>query len=135
MNWRRFRRIALSLVIALALFALSACSVLKLVGEEDSEPALKNVEEGILTCSDECRDRGQCGLDVQGNDIVLLNTTTPDVGQHDKGASSGTDVTIVKKEIQSVIQVSDNKTLDIPFYEIILPSGDQAWVAGWCLEN
>jgi len=77
----------------------------------------------------------RCGLDEQGNDTVLLSTNAPALENHDKYTMDSTPVTIIKKKVHSLNQVSDGNSLEISFYNVSLPDSEQAWVAGWCLEN
>jgi hypothetical protein len=114
-------------------FVLSACSVLRIIQDEQPEADPSEVEEATLICSEECQDRGQCGFDELGSEFVLMSRSAPVLENHDQAFQTDTLVTIVGDEIRSVIQINDSAEIDTPFYRVVLPDGGQAWVAGWCL--
>ena len=117
------------------MIVVTSCSVLKLIEDGEPDAAAADVDEAKLNCSEECMDRGQCGIDDMGDEYVLLASTMPSLEDHDLTYESDTHVSILDKENHSVMQTVDGKTFDISFYNVALPEGNQAWVAGWCLEN
>lgn len=121
------------MLLTITLLVLNACSILKLIQDDQTESDFSMVEEATLKCSEECQDRGQCGLDEQGSDFVLMATSAPALENHDKALHVNTPVTIVGKEVRSVTQVSSGDFVEMSFYNVVLPNGGQAWVAGWCL--
>lgn len=132
-KWRTIKRACTLVLLSSAFLVLSACSVLKIIQDEEPEAASSEVKEATLICSEECQDRGQCGLDELGSKFVLMSKSAPVLENHDQAFQTDTLVTIVGDEIRSVIQVSNNAEIDTPFYRVALPDGGQAWVAGWCL--
>jgi hypothetical protein len=132
-KWRTIQRICLLILLSGSFFVLNACSVLKIIQDEQQEADSSKVEEATLICSEECQDRGQCGLDELGSEFVLLAGSAPTLENHDQAYQANTPVTIVGKEDRSIIQVSSGVPVDAPFYNVVLPDGGQAWVAGWCL--
>ena len=137
---KRSRRQVITIVIMLImsiilLNALTSCSVLKLIDDDEQDAAVADVDEAKLHCSEECMDRGQCGVDEKGDEYILLASSMPSLADHDLIYKSDTHVNILNRENHSVMQPVDGKTFDISFYNVALPEGDQAWVAGWCLEN
>lgn len=122
------------MVLIICMFlVLNACSVMKLIQDEQKEETSLSVEDATLQCSDECRDRGQCGKDMEGSDVVLLASSAPALEDHSAAYQANTPVTIVGKEVHSVIQLSDGQSMEMSFYDIVLPDGEQGWVPGWCL--
>jgi hypothetical protein len=117
------------------LIALTSCSVLKLIEDDEQDAAVADVDEAKLNCSEECMDRGQCGVDEKGDEYILLASSSPSLDDHDLIYKSDTHVNILNRENHSVVQHVDGKTFDMSFYNVALPEGGQAWVAGWCLEN
>jgi hypothetical protein len=132
-RWRIIQRICLLFFISSTFLVLSACSVLNIIQDEQPEADPSKVENATLICSEECEDRGQCGLDEQGSAFVLMSKSSPVLENHEQAYQTNTPVSIVGDEIHSVIQTSDSAEIETPFYRIILPDGGQAWVAGWCL--
>ena len=127
--------ITISIMTAFVLMALTSCSVMKLIEDGEQDAAVANVDEAKLNCSEECMDRGQCGVDDNGDQYILLDSSMPSLKDHDKAYKSDTRVDILDRENHSIMQPVDGKTFDMSFYQVSLPQGDQAWVAGWCLEN
>lgn len=132
-KWRIVQRICLLILLASTFFVLNACSVLKIIQDEQPEEDSSKVEEATLICSEECHDRGQCGLDELGTEFVLMAESAPALENHDQAVQANTPVTIIRKEVRSVIRTISGVPLDTPFYNIVLPDDGQAWVAGWCL--
>ena len=132
-SWRMVGNISLLGLLACSFFILSACSVKKLIQDEKQEGALVRVEVATLQCSDECRARGQCGRELEGGDVVFLASPAPALENHSAAYEANTPVTIVAKEVHSVVQVDDGESLEMSFYSVVLPDGEQGWVPGWCL--
>jgi hypothetical protein len=132
-RWLTFQRIYLFILLASTIIVLNGCSVLKIIQDEDAGSELLDIEESTLICSEECQDRGQCGRDEEGSEFVLMNLASPVVEKHDRSIQANTPVTIVGEEIRSVILLSSSAAIDVPFYQVALPDGARAWVAGWCL--
>ena len=127
--------VIMSIMSLTVLIALTSCSVLKLIEDDEQDDAIADVDEAKLNCSEECMERGQCGVDEKGDEYILLASSMPSLEEHDLIYKSDTHINILNKENHSVMQPFDGKTFDMSFYNVALPEGDQAWVAGWCLEN
>lgn len=127
--------VIMMIMMLTVLIVVTSCSVLKLIEDDEQNAAAADVEEVKLNCSEECMDRGQCGIDDIGDEYVLLASTVPSLEDHDLTYKSDTRVNVLNKENHSLMQPIDGKTFDLSFYNVALPEGNQAWVAGWCLEN
>lgn len=93
----------------------------------------------ILTCSQECRDRGQCGV-AQGteNQFVLIGSTEqPTTRPRQFALPTGSTVTIISTPQETtLVLISDpNAREKVNFYPVTVPDRGSAggWVAGWCL--
>ena len=128
------RRITILTLIASTMIALGGCSVLKIIQDEQPESDMLTSGEVIVICNDECYDRGQCGLDEQGSELVLMSSSSPALENHDRAIQSDSPVTIIGEEIRSAILLSSNTEIDAQFYQVAFSEGGQGWVAGWCLE-
>ena len=104
----RSRRKVITAVIMMimmltVLIGVTSCSVLKLIEDGEQDAAAADVEEAKLNCSEECMDRGQCGVDNMGDEYVLLASTMPSLEDHDLTYESDTRVSILNKENHSVM--------------------------------
>ena len=133
-NKRTIRDTKLFFLFAGMLLVSNACSVLKIIRDEQPESDFSNVKEAIVVCSDECHDRGQCGLDEEGREFVLMGLASPTLEGHEKAVPANSPVTIVGKEIQPIIEVSSSDSVEMSFYSVILPDSTQGWVADWCID-
>ncbi len=127
-----YRRIYLFLLMIFSALILNACSVLKLIQDEGPESSIKEDPDLSLVCSEECSDRGQCGKTDTGEVFVLLATHEPALINHDMALADNTKITITQEETISVLQVADEERLEVPFYKVLGPGRQEAWVASWC---
>ncbi|HET6444340.1 MAG TPA: hypothetical protein VFI27_07135 [candidate division Zixibacteria bacterium] len=132
-SWLIVGKIGLLVFLACSIIILSACSVRMLIQDEKQQDTSVSVEEATLQCSDECRARGQCGRELEGGDVVFLSSPAPALANHSAAYEANTPITIVAKEVHSVVQVDDGESLEMSFYSVVLPDGEQGWVPGWCL--
>jgi hypothetical protein len=112
---------------------ISACSLINRgeSGEILGSDLLLSGEAKLL-CSSECIERGQCGTAEQEK-MVLLNSTMAATFGHDMAIRSGTNVTIVDKEMRTAVQLANNETISITFYLVNIRETTPGWVAGWCI--
>lgn len=118
--------------LATALVLLVACSLL------NREPQLGHVtplvDEGVLTCSQECSQRGQCGTNAELGTVVLGGSVGPVVIGHDVFFLAGETVVINRSENRTLTPVIGGDSFEIPFYQVGAPAQSKTgWVAGWCL--
>lgn len=119
-------------LLALLLVLTAACS---LRGDNTnmvlgSEVILSG--QAMLTCSQECADRGQCGT-ADAGEMILVNSPEPAVSNHNMAISAGTLVTIDHAESRQVLQISNSESLNIDFYLVNIPDRGFGWTAGWCI--
>jgi hypothetical protein len=118
-------------------WGLSACS---LIGGGDDEAAQLTLgSEGdlvpgsaALICSQECRDRGFCGIAEQGT-MVLLSSFGPATRGHDMAVLDRTTVNIEFGQPQTAFTVLTNEPVPINYYAVNVPERGSGWVAGWCI--
>jgi len=93
----------------------------------------------VLTCSQECRDRGQCGVAVgTENQFVLIGSPEqPTTRPRQFALPTGSTVAIISAPTATtLVLVSDpNAREQVNFYPVTIPDRNNAsgWVAGWCL--
>lgn len=123
----------LALVLLLMLLIPAAC--------RDQTPALPGVgEAAVLTCTEECGARGQCGRLNTNQLVVLANEGGPSVRLQDRFFPDGTRVTLVEVNEREVIAARNNVPLTdsatpFPhsFFRADDGAGKVAWVSSWCV--
>ncbi len=130
---RLFRPTLLLLLVALLM--LAAC-----FGGRD-EPTTVFGSEGTLsgtanlTCSDECRQRSQCGT-FGRRWVILSSSAGPATEFHDLYFAADSEVTINQQQMAQVQGISGPSTpWRVAFYEIDAPGQGSGWVAGWCISQ
>jgi hypothetical protein len=136
---RRLKASVLSVVfVAAILLSMSGCSILQ--GDGVSTLGTESVlaDEALLVCSNDCADRGQCGMGDQ-EEMVLLSSAGPATVGHDMAIPNGAMVTINHEEKRTVIQAATDQSSEVSFYQVDIPEqGDipargLGWAAGWCV--
>lgn len=92
----------------------------------------------ILTCSQECADRGQCGESTDRGRVVLLSAGQPAVSQldHDLAIADGAGVTIMEMRSLNVMENATGFEFPVNFYRVLVHDRNvEGWVAGWCILN
>ena len=114
---------------------LSGCGLL---GRDAPEAApAAPVNTGLLTCTEICAARGQCGARDGRIKVILVNTAAPVVepGQHDIFFDEGTAVTVTSRWDRQVMLLADDTRQPAQFLQV-QPQGlalpRSAWVAEWC---
>ena len=130
-NWR-YRLFFIWL--ALAMIILSACGL----GNRDpvlgDQVEFQPLSEVTLACSASCAERGQCGTTNDGVQAVLGGWGSPMVENHDRLFPSGSRVTVLESNLQTIESVVDGSQSQLRFYRIQPQDGrPDGWVAGWCL--
>lgn len=127
------------LLVFFVLILTTACGFLggsdaRILGS-DSEVPLAG--EAWITCSQDCRDRAQCGLAQNINaDVIMLRTDFPDTVQHNMIIGNGEPVVIIASTDVEVARIVDpNSRYVARFYQVQVPNRAPAWVAGWCVEQ
>ncbi len=91
------------------------------------------VQQGTLTCSDNCRNQGQCGTATDGRIVVLAHGLQPATRDHNAVLENDSPVLIVGTEQRTVADPAGN-TSNLNFFAV-QPSGGGPtnWVAGSCV--
>ncbi len=136
---RRFLTPIVYLVISLLI--LTAC--LGGLGGDAEVPA-ENAEaapivegnQGSLTCTDKCRNRGQCGDRVDGQGTaVLMGAAEPKLTSHERSLPAGTVVQIQRKEPRSMQSIANGEVIDQTFYLVTsLDNTVAGYVVEWCVQ-
>jgi len=118
-------------VVLTLMLIISAC-----IGRQPQEPVLGSEQTlsgpATLFCGQACSERAQCGLSDQ-QETVLLSSTGPATAGFNIAVPSGTDVLIIQQLVEPVIQVSNQESQRVPFYQVDIPDVGAGWVAGWCI--
>lgn len=135
----QFKAVTISRLVLLAL-VLSACSIIGRGNEEGGGTAAILGQdtalggEALLLCSQECRDRGFCGVTDTNARMVLLYSQGPSTQNFDVAIPDNTLVPILGLEPQPAILRSTEEQLLVNYYVVSNPAnGQAAWVAGWCI--
>ena len=118
-------------VVLTLMLVVSAC-----IGGQSQEPVLGTDQTlsgpATLICGQACLERAQCGLADQ-EETVLLSSTGPATADFNMAVASGTEVLIIQQLVEPVVQVSNQESQRVPFYQVDIPNIGAGWVAGWCI--
>lgn len=122
----------LGLVLLLGV-ALAAC--------RDQTPPTPGVgEPAVLSCTEACVARGQCGRLNTNQAVVLANEAGPAVRFQDRYFLEGTRVTLVEVNEREVIaarngvpQTDTATPFPHSFFRVDDGAGEVAWVSSWCV--
>lgn len=120
-------------LLFIGIFVVTAC--------RNRTPSLPGVgEQAVLTCSEECAARGQCGTLTTSQPVVLANEAGPSVKYQDRYFPEGTLVTLIEVNEREVIAARDGAPQTgsaTPFlhnfYRAQDAAGKTAWVSSWCI--
>lgn len=122
-------------LLAGVVLLLSGCGLLQRDAAEPAPPTTGGV--GLLTCTEICAGRGQCGERDGRVKVILGNMLEPVVEpyQHDIFYDEGTAVTIVDFRDRQVVILADDLPQSARFL-LVRPQGSaaprDAWVVEWC---
>ena len=130
------------LFLTLALL-LSGCSLLNkppeepavVVGETGELTLLPDGSAGIVTCSETCEKKSQCGI-ADGNAVVMgkSNDQAVDPMIMDMMLADKTAVSIITSRQRTVQKTGgDLSQQNIFFYNVTANDGKSGWIAGWCV--
>lgn len=89
----------------------------------------------LLECSQECADRGMCGVSPERGEVILLSSWGPATRDFDLAVTSQTPVTIITYLEEVVVEVVTNLEFPLNYYLVDIPDRVPGWVAGWCLRT
>ena len=89
----------------------------------------------MLTCSQECLARGQCGTTAEFGDVVLGGSVGPTTNSHQLiFPVSNPNVIINGSEERTVLPLAGGEPFSARFYQVSLNDLTKTgWVAGWCV--
>lgn len=130
-NWmRRQYRPAFFLLLAFA-FLMVSCGG---GGDAEEEALLEPFSTAVLTCSQECASRGQCGSLDDERKAVLGNSVMPETVAHDRVFADGTAVTINRVAMATLEAADTAEQSQLPFYFVATTDpGRSGWIPGWCI--
>ncbi len=101
--------------------------------EEVAAPEAPVQQTGTLTCSDSCRNQGQCGMAVDGRIVILAHNSQPATRDHNVVLENDSPILIAKQEQRTVADPAGTiSTLN--FFAVQSAAGGPiSWVAGSCV--
>ena len=123
------------------IFLLSGCSILNrepdvVIGELGTVTLLPDGSAGIITCSERCEVKSQCGT-ADDSKVIMGGLHDPLVDHWDMLFADETAVTINISQNRTVQKVSDQSQENLFFYKVTAndDSGKTGWIAGWCVAS
>ncbi len=119
------------LVTAVSLF-LSACTALQQRTLGANQPLEGSV---IITCSEACASRGQCGESTDRGPFVFAASDAPRVEAHDTLLPPESQAVVIEPARETrVALVATGEEFPVFFYHVTLADQTKTgWVAGWCV--
>jgi hypothetical protein len=88
----------------------------------------------LLVCTDECRQRGQCGQNQNQEWVVLGHNEFPHTSGHNISFPDNQEVGIAQTQMRQLRTIAGQQLLTANFYYVTLLDGSRAgWVAEWCV--
>jgi hypothetical protein len=88
----------------------------------------------LLVCTDECRQRGQCGQNQNQEWVVLGHNESPQTSGHNVLFPNNQEVGIAQTQMRQVRTSAGQQLMTANFYYVTLLDGSRAgWVAEWCV--
>lgn len=135
--WERRQAFAGVLLLLLVLTMLVACG-----GGEDeaatptADPNVSSLPDNQLrlVCNDSCAERAQCGIALDGSQVVFLRRDLPAVSDHDLAIPAGSIGTVLETRAEQVMETATGNQFTSTFFKLLLSDQiTQAWVAEWCV--
>ena len=118
---------------------LSGCSILNrdpdvVIGELGSEIFLPDGSTAVITCSDRCEKKSQCGTTSEDK-VIMGGIDTPVVSGWNMMLTDETAVTINTSVDRIVQKKIDQSQENLFFYQVTTTDGSNksGWIAGWCV--
>ncbi len=127
------------LLVVLVLVVVIAIAVTLLLTRGNGNVSLAVNDRAVVTCSEECAARGQCGTLNNSRPVVLASTVGPEIRNHNSLYLNNTQVVIMGLTERQLIAARNGNPLfgqAEPFNHTFFQVSDQektAWVSGWCL--
>jgi hypothetical protein len=101
--------------------------------QDAGSPETAALQTGTLTCSENCRNQGQCGTTVDGRIVILANSVQPATRAHNAVLENDSPILIVKQELRTVADPVGNLS-NLNFFAVQPAAGGPTnWVAGSCV--
>ncbi len=120
----------------LVLWLLAACGGGAPEATPDGAGAIPSAFQATLICSQECANRGLCGVSQDRGRVVLLNREGPSVtpAEHDLAIAENSIVDIVDQRVERIVEVATANQFDTTFFHLsIAERQDAGWAAAWCV--
>ncbi|VAW38685.1 hypothetical protein MNBD_CHLOROFLEXI01-148 [hydrothermal vent metagenome] len=96
-------------------------------------PETAALQTGTLTCSDNCRNQGQCGTAVDGRIVILAHGSQPATRDHNAVLENDSPILIVQQEQRTVADPVGTLS-NLNFFAVQPAAGGPTnWVAGSCV--
>lgn len=107
-------------------------------GGGEAGAVIQPQSQARLVCSQECRDRGQCGTSLDGRTFVLGREFEPAVDAHDRLFAQETVVTVNGGEERTLQLIQPEpvggEQFQHIFYHVTAIDGSKSsWVSSWCI--
>ena len=121
---------------------LSGCTIFDkepdvVIGDLGSDVFLPDGSAGIITCSERCEIKSQCGTtdDDNNNNVIMGGLHDPLVDHWDMMFVNETAVTINTSQDRIVQKMIDQSRENLFFYKVTVNDGSEksGWIAGWCV--
>ncbi|MFQ5437008.1 MAG: hypothetical protein ACE5FD_19290 [Anaerolineae bacterium] len=122
------------LVLGLVLIILTACNRINQQPTLGSQTTFPPQTEAILTCSQECAARSQCGDTVEQGTVVMGSGGGPATRFHELIFPAESRVTINGSDVRTLEPLIGGDQFELTFYHVtVIDSGKSGWIAGWCV--
>ena len=121
---------------------LSGCTIFDrepnvVIGELGTEIFLPDGSTAVITCSDQCEKKSQCGT-ADGSHVIMGGINAPVVDHWDMMLADKTAVIINTSQNRTVQKTGgDGAQENIYFYNVTAndDSNRSGWIAGWCVAS
>ncbi|KAA3663741.1 MAG: hypothetical protein DWQ04_09285 [Chloroflexi bacterium] len=88
----------------------------------------------VLSCTQACTDRGQCGTLADGRVVILGNFEGPAVINHNLTLPADATAVIQETSTNVIETVANPTRSEQTFYQVVLSDNSKmGWVASWCV--
>lgn len=124
-------------LLVLSVFIFAACGFIGGGGEEApaENPEATPLPSAKVTCSEICRNEGQCGDNADGQVVVLGNSVEPQTRIHDQLFPNDANVVIVDTQDKMVKRPTTGEEFLLPFFRARenVENGQEGWITSWCV--
>lgn len=122
------------ILLGLMLVVLTACGLINSTPTLGSQTTFAPQSEAVLTCSQECASRSQCGDTAEQGTVVMGGGGGPATRFHELIFPAQARVTINGSDMRTLEPLIGGEQFDLMFYHVtMIDSGKSGWIAGWCV--